>query len=166
MSDEIPERFKNCVTHDDKQIRGYFGPYRWLSNFHLCTVVHNGKEFPSSEHAYMYAKLQHPTQEDYDKIILMSCRDVKNWGQTVTLRPDWSVYKFRAMYEILCSKFTDNPELGDLLLATGDRYLEETNNWGDVVWGYDINKGGTNRLGKTHTTIRSALKLAQLFGDE
>ena len=33
------------------------------------------------------------------------------------------------MYEIVQAKFTQNPDLKEKLLATGDEYLEEGNTW-------------------------------------
>ena len=35
------------------------------------------------------------------------------------------------MRDVVWANFLQNPELGENLLATGDRYLEETNWWGD-----------------------------------
>lgn len=168
MSTEIPARFLCCVEHSEHIIKGFFGKYRYLSNFHICNVMFRGREFPSSEHAYMYAKLAEPTDIDYHHVLGLTCRMVKKWGQTITLREDWEKgYKFRAMHEILEDKFSDsNPDLKDLLLSTGSAYLEETNNWGDVVWGKDIDKGGKNALGQTLMAIRSNLQMQRLFWDE
>jgi ribA/ribD-fused uncharacterized protein len=168
MSSEVPVRFLCCVTHTDDVIKGFFGKYRYLSNFHKCEISYKGRLFPSSEHAYMFAKLAYPTLEDYEHVISLTCRQVKKWGQTITLRDDWEKgFKFRAMHEILSYKFSDaHPNLRDLLLATGGAYLEETNNWGDVVWGRDIDKGGKNKLGQILMAIRSALQMQRLFWDE
>ena len=48
-------------------------------------------------------------------------------------------------------KFLQNPERGEKLLATGDRYLEETNRWGDKICG--IYRGeGQNLLEKSSWT--------------
>ncbi len=165
MSTEIPARFLNCVTHSEHIIKGFFGKNRYLSNFHKCNVWYKGREFPSSEHAYMFAKLAELTEADYEHVINLTCRMVKKWGQTITLRDDWEKgFKFRVMHQILEYKFgDDNPDLKDLLLSTGSAYLEETNNWGDVVWGVDIDKGGKNRLGQILMAIRSRLQLEQLF---
>ena len=50
------------------------------------------------------------------------------------------------MYEIVLAKFTQNPDLKEKLLATGDEHLEEGNTWGDTTWG-TVNGIGENRLG-------------------
>lgn len=54
-------------------------------------------------------------------------------------------------------KFTQNTELADKLLATGDAYLEEGNTWGDRIWG-TVNGSGANRLGVILMQIRAELK--------
>jgi len=60
------------------------------------------------------------------------------------------------MHEIVWAKFSQNPELGKKLLATGDRHLEETNWWGDRVWG--VYRGeGENLTGKALMDIRARL---------
>lgn len=43
------------------------------------------------------------------------------------------------------------------LLATGTRYLEETNTWGDTYWGVCEGKG-LNMLGKTLMQVRDELR--------
>lgn len=54
----------------------------------------------------------------------------KSIGKTITLRPDWEEkYKNQSMMRGLVAKF-DIPEMKDKLLATGNKYLEETNHWG------------------------------------
>lgn len=168
MSSFIPARFLCCVEHNENVIKGFFGKYRFLSNFHKCEIWHKGREFPSSEHAYMFAKLETPTEVEYQHILTLTCREVKKWGQTITLRPDWEDgYKFRAMHSILENKFSaQNPDLKDLLLSTNGAYLEETNNWGDKVWGVDLEKGGKNALGKILMAIRSKLQMEELFWNE
>lgn len=51
------------------------------------------------------------------------------------------------MREVVWAKFLQNPGRGEKLLATGDRYLEKTNWWGDKIRG--IYRGeGQNLLGK------------------
>jgi predicted NAD-dependent protein-ADP-ribosyltransferase YbiA (DUF1768 family) len=60
------------------------------------------------------------------------------------------------MHDIVWSKFSQNPKLARKLLATGGRYLEETNWWGDKVWG--VYRGdGQNLLGKILMDTRARL---------
>jgi predicted NAD-dependent protein-ADP-ribosyltransferase YbiA (DUF1768 family) len=60
------------------------------------------------------------------------------------------------MRAVIWAKFSQNPELAKKLLATGDRYLEETNWWGDKIWG--VYRGeGQNLLGKIIMDTRARL---------
>lgn len=73
------------------------------------------------------------------------------------MRKDWEAVKVRIMEEIVRAKFTQNTELADKLLATGDAYLEEGNTWDDRIWG-TVNSSGANRLGVILMQIRAEIK--------
>lgn len=135
-----------------------------MSNLHLCEVMYNGLLFPSSEHAYMYAKLETPTDQQYQHCISLTPRAVKQWGQTIQLQPNWNAsVKFAAMRNILHDKFERNDGLKQKLLATDSKYIEETNNWSDAIWGVDIDKGGKNMLGKILTEMRNKFRMEESF---
>lgn len=72
------------------------------------------------------------------------------------MRSDWEEVKDKVMYEIVLAKFTQNPDLKEKLLATGDEYLEEGNTWGDTIWG-TVDGVGENRLGKILMRVRDEL---------
>ena len=48
---------KRLPTVTEDSIRGFFGDYRWLSNFHLSYLTVDGLTFPSAEHAYQAMKV-------------------------------------------------------------------------------------------------------------
>jgi predicted NAD-dependent protein-ADP-ribosyltransferase YbiA (DUF1768 family) len=54
-------------------------------------------------------------------------------------------------------KFSRNYQLGDLLIETGDKYLEETNHWKDKIWGV-CDGVGKNWLGKILMDVRTQIK--------
>ena len=149
------ELYKKVMFNDDDNIKGFFEDYRFLSNFTLGNVVFEGIEYPSSENAYQSAKTT-----DIDirgNFVNITPSESKKLGRTLEVRSDWESVKYNIMYQICLDKFTRNPDLGDKLLATGDKYLEETNYWKDVVWGV-CDGVGTNWLGKILMDIRSQLK--------
>lgn len=142
-------------------IYGFFGKYRFLSNFHPAPLklegIHaDGLTYPTSEHAYMALK----TQDMGTRMriaALRTPRAAREEGQLIELRKDWDVFRPVAMLAALRAKFRQNPELADLLLATGLLYLEETNNWGDRYWGV-VDGEGLSMLGKTLMQVRKELQ--------
>lgn len=145
----------NDTIHDDNNIKGFFGDYRFLSNFEPCVIIYENKKYGSSEAAYQSAKtIQHQLKE---RFTTMTASESKREGRKISLRDDWNEIKLKVMYDILLYKFTHNLYLKEKLILTGERYLEETNWWNDTFWG--VCKGvGENNLGKTLMKIRSELQ--------
>lgn len=141
----------------DTEICGFFGKYRALSNFHLSLFVWNGREWVSGEHAFQASKTHDTTW--YDMIHEAdSPSSAKKMGRRCPLRHDWEEVKDNIMYEIVQAKFSQDYDLKQLLLSTGDKRLEETNNWGDTYWGVDLEKGGKNKLGEILMKVRTELR--------
>ena len=143
-------------TVTEHGIYGFFGDYRFLSNFHVIPIALDGLVYPSSEHAYMAQKTDDLALRA-QLAALVSPAAAKNFGQTVPLKPNWDAKRLEAMDRVLRVKFSD-PRLGQALLATGDRYLEETNNWSDRFWGV-CDGTGFNFLGLTLMRLRNELRL-------
>ena len=80
----------------------------------------------------------------------------KRYGKAVSMRPNWDEIKVRVMCEIVEAKFTQNPNLTNMLLATEDAILIEGNTWGDTFWGVCDGKG-ENNLGKVLMRVRDRL---------
>lgn len=113
--------------------------------------------YPTAEDAFQAAKTINAHAKDlFEKTYGEGT--AKKFGKTcVNLRPDWETVKDDIMYDIVLSKFTHNPELKELLIKTGDAYLEETNTWHDTYWGV-YNGKGLNKLGKILMRVRDVLK--------
>jgi ribA/ribD-fused uncharacterized protein len=148
--------------------------YRFLSNFYVAPVSLWGINFPSSEHAYQWAKTddelekkfvlfkQLPHVQGY-RVISTSPGQAKRVGKTVTKREDWDLIRPGIMLEILRAKFSQNPDLKELLLATGDAILIEGNTWHDNDWGHCtcencITKKKSNMLGALLMQVREELQ--------
>lgn len=143
------------TVFDDKNIKGFFEEYRWLSNFHICDVEYEGFLYPSTEAAYQAAKTK--DLEEKEIFTVLTPAQAKKKGGLVTMREDWEDIKIQVMYDINLDKYTRHKDLRDKLLATGDKYLEETNWWGDRFWG--VCKGtGRNELGKVLMQVREKVK--------
>lgn len=62
------------------------------------------------------------------------------------------------MRELLVLKFSQNP-FKQLLLNTGNLYIQEGNKWGDTFWGVDLRTNvGENNLGKLIMSVQEDLK--------
>jgi len=152
--------WKLYSIHDEKQIAGFFGDYRFLSNFHLCPVRYEGVAFPSSENAYQAAKIVADERDEFVRATpAMSKKLWKEERFTKLYSPEkWSKVKLGVMHQINLYKYSRNVDLLLLLLGTGDRLLEETNSWRDVFWGCDTSHQGENNLGKILMNIRQQLR--------
>ena len=143
-------------TVTDMGIYGFFGEYRYLSNFEPCQVdIGDGIVYHSSEAAFMAQKTDNMDHRRY--LATLTPSKAKAFGQTVDLRKDWDQYRVEAMINAVTAKFTQNSELAKKLLETDNKYLEETNNWGDRFWGV-VDGIGKNMLGHVLMEVRRSLQ--------
>ena len=139
-------------------VNGFFGDYRFMSNFYIVPVVYDNELYKSSEHAYQAAK----TFNNIKKKEIQEAatpNKAKYLGAMVSVRSDWEDVKEGVMLDIVTAKFKQNPELLKNLMDT-EGYLEETNTWHDNFWGNctceackDIE--GKNILGEVLMHIRN-----------
>ena len=147
--------------------------FSFLSNFYEAPIELGGYTFPSTEHAYQWAKFI-PDSEESNTILSISkpgeakkqarlfvkeerslAYAVKVWDKSI---------KFAIMMKVVKAKFDQHPDLKELLVKTEDSYLSEGNWWHDNVWGNCLprfgckkNCGktlGQNALGKVLMSIR------------
>lgn len=137
----------------ESAILGLYGPYRCLSNFHIYPFKYQGRVYQTSEAAYMSEKTLDPLEKDAFAA-LATGKEAKALGYKITLRDEWDDrHRIHAMYRVLFAKFTQDVYSLNVLMSTGDKYIEETNWWGDVYWGR-CNGVGLNNLGSILMTIR------------
>lgn len=149
------EQVDSIYRVTDDKIEGFFREHRFLSNFHEYPLKYEGLIYGSAEAAYQAAKtLDNDIRERFTKL---SPSQAKHEGQIVKLRDNWDSIKDQIMEDILFIKFTSCEDLKNQLLATGNRYLEETNWWGDRYWGR-CNGHGQNKLGRFLIFIRSQIR--------
>ena len=142
-----------------KEIKGFHGKYRFLSNFYPSPVTWEGLEFKSSEAAYQASKAI--SEEIRLQFTKLDAREARQLGKQIKLREDWEEVKRNVMYRILIEKFLREP-LRTKLIKTEDAYLEETNYWHDTFWGV-CNGEGKNHLGKLLMLVRDQYrKLGEL----
>ncbi len=143
---------RDYIVHSKKEILGFFGEYRFLSNFHQCPVYFEGALYPSTENAFMAAK----TLDINERIQFQNIepKEAKTLGRQIKLRSDWESVKYDVMATVIFDKFYRNKTIRQKLIDTGEAYLEETNHWNDRIWGVCEGEG-QNHLGKILMNIRS-----------
>lgn len=135
-------------------IRGFFGEYRYLSNFWIAPIVLEGQRFQTVEHFFQASKATSDSDFNYVAYAL-GPKLAKGRGRDIKIRPDWDKIKDSIMLKALNAKFDQHPDLCNLLLGTQGCYLEETNSWNDTYWGV-CNGKGLNKLGIMLMQIRQA----------
>ena len=76
--------------------------------------------------------------------------EAKKLGRKVKLREDWETVKYDIMYQVVLAKFSQNEDLKNKLLETGDAFLEEGTLWHDNCWGNCRCNECKNIVGKNH----------------
>lgn len=141
-------------------IMSFRGEYFFLSNFYESKVfIYKGYKFQNSEAAFHAEKCISRIKE----FELLRPSQSKKLGRQVQLRKDWEEVKDKIMYDICYEKFTQDKELKNKLLATGNRELVEGNTHNDKCWGMVFSQKtnswiGENRLGIILMKLRENLK--------
>jgi ribA/ribD-fused uncharacterized protein len=148
--------WKQYAVHNDKEIKGFFGEYRFLSNFQKADIEYEGDIYNSTECAFQASKVVKEQRER-----LQHCEPYESKKLWKTLKKinetkeQWDARRLKVMMQVSIEKYLKHSWLREKLLATGERYLEETNHWNDRYWGVDIHKGGENQLGKLLMNVRT-----------
>ena len=140
----------------EEDITEFNGEFAFLSNFYPCEIEYEGITYPTVEHAYQAAKSL--DKEVHKKIAKLKYPgQAKKAGRHLHIRSDWEDVKVKIMEYLLMKKFAGYHELSEKLYDTGERYLEEGNNWGDTFWGVCSGKG-RNMLGLLLMSVREKIK--------
>ena len=144
----------------------------YLSNWYMSDFEYDGIKFSSLEQYMMYKKAEVFSDDETAKKILNTNdpgkikslgREVKNYNDTV-----WNGVRQVIVYEGLYAKFSQNEELKEKLLATGEDILAEASGT-DLIWGiglsmtdeqrFDMSKWrGQNLMGFSLMEVRNRLK--------
>lgn len=146
------------AIHKDGQIFGFFGQFRFLSNFFILEngVWLDGLYYPSVEHAYQAAKWPCDMREQFLGVTAGKAKKLGREAPKFNSKK-WDRTKLSIMSGLCRQKFLNDPKLKKMLLMTDGCQLEERNNWGDVYWGRDENGNGENQLGQILMDIRHDL---------
>ena len=124
-------------------------PNGYLSNWYLSEFTADGVDFSSMEQYMMYRKAVTFGDEETSRQIMVTNdvgkikalgRQVKNYNDTV-----WNGVRQIVIYEGLLQKFSQNPELREKLLATGEKLLAECAVQ-DKIWGIGLSMNDEKRF--------------------
>ncbi len=135
---------------------GLKSEHGYMSNFYPSKIFVFGRWWNNVEAPYQAAKTNDP-DEYYSIWIAKTARDARTLGQKVKMRSDWDQVKYDVMKECVLAKFTQNCDLREQLLATGNEELIEDSPI-DRYWGCGADGTGQNNLGKVLMEIRALLR--------
>jgi len=120
-------------------------PYGCFSNFSNHSFNINGEIWKTSEHYFQAQKFVH-SPNHYKQV--MNCNHPKKAAQigrdrSLPLRVDWEE---NVMRQALEAKFTQNENIKELLLSSGNQEIIEDSPI-DFYWGCGKDRTGRNRLG-------------------
>lgn len=170
MKTPTPRRIAKNATDDRgqdgaKEIRFYRAdekPYGAFSNLFPSPIMFEGRVFPTAEHAYQAGKARKETVREWilsaptPSLVAMAAHGLYTWD----IVPNWSQIKFDRMREVLRAKFTQNEDLRQALLSTGEVRIVEAARVANGVnrtWG-EVNGKGLNMLGVLLMEVRAELK--------
>jgi hypothetical protein len=163
------------MNQNKRHIIGFYGhrtwPYGCLSNFYASPFENlaTGEKYSCAEQYIMHSKANLFGDAETARHIMLATkpRDMKALGRKVRgFKQDvWDNCIRVVAYDACFLKFSQNANLKSILLATGDSLLAECSPF-DGVWGIgmsvsralqNMDKWGTNILGETLMSVRSAL---------
>lgn len=136
-------------------------PYGVLSNLYRRELEFEGCIFPTSEHAYQAGKALKPAVREWilaapsPSLAAMAAHGLYTWDVV----PNWASIKFDRMRAVLRAKFTQHPDLAEILVSTGTKRLVEVGSVNSAVnrlWG-EIDGKGKNMLGVMLMELRDQL---------
>lgn len=152
-------------NHRMPEIRFYRStdkPYGAFSNLFRRPIIFEGREFPTSEHAYQAGKARKDAVREWilsapsPSLVAMAAHGLYTWD----IVPNWTEIKFDRMRNVLRAKFSQHTDLQELLLQTADARIVEagrTDNPVNRIWG-EVNGKGLNMLGILLMEIRTELQ--------
>jgi ribA/ribD-fused uncharacterized protein len=149
-------------------LSGFSGEYLALGSYYDVKILYDGIMYNCAETAFQAQRTLDETERR--SIAAWYSGSVSNYygpPNKVTLRQDWDLVKDQKMREIVEAKFRQHPDLKQLLLGTGFRYLSNDNTWHNNEWGnctcrFCTDKERENKLGLILMEVREKLRNERL----
>lgn len=164
----------NIILRDDNTIFFFrtTEEYGFLSQWATCAFFESGKRFNSAEQYMMYRKAI-LFNDDYIAQRILNERlpwKQKFLGRSIMTFDEetWNTEKYNIVYRGNLLKFTQNDDLKEKLLVTGDKILVELSPY-DAIWGVKLARSdsrkynpsewvGENLLGTILMDVRETLR--------
>ncbi|KLO09494.1 DUF1768-domain-containing protein [Schizopora paradoxa] len=151
-----PDSRRDCIYFYNKD-----EPHYGFTNFSPHPVVHEGKVYHTSEHLFQSFKFHpdRPLIAEHIRLCSDSPRTAFSEAQALKhlVRQDWASVKIDLMETAIWLKFSQNADLRDELLATGEAELFEDSSV-DSFWGGGSDRQGRNELGKALMRVRTRFR--------
>jgi ribA/ribD-fused uncharacterized protein len=143
-----------------------------LSNWYPAKFRYKGITFANSEQAFMWEKAMFFGDMNAAQLIYKETRPnvAKAIGRKVKGfdAEKWLTASYKIMVDVVYAKFSQNSNLKDVLLSTGDKTIVEASPY-DTIWGIGMhweddrvldekNWRGQNLLGKALMEVREKLR--------
>lgn len=155
------------APHPPAKIDSFRGTWKAFSNFFQASleveVWEERRQVATVEQGFQLAKVASSrtpvaTRRAMAQVALAleAPAEAKSFGKRIPALAmgEWEARRLPLMEALLSAKFTQHPELMELLLATGETPLEEGNTWGDTYWGVCRGRG-ENHLGRLLMALRA-----------
>lgn len=140
---DLIDRQANGETLEFAFFYGRDSDYPCFSQFHECRIVDNDTEYRTAEHYMMAAKARFFNDDIALRNIMRSISPAhaKSIGRSVDgfNEEAWEAVRYEFVLAGNILKFTQNEDLRDILLATGDKIIVEAS-ISDHIWGIGLDE--------------------------
>lgn len=144
--------FKDKENREWYSSEAYYQAHKFIPEYNeYAEIIRNTK---SAHFAYVLGNMEGNIRPNW-KINGVSILDIiKQFKSKVKIVEDWNNKKENIMIQAITYKFSQNNEIKEKLLSTGNNRLIEYSPR-DTYWGTYWNKNGENRLGKILECVRA-----------
>ena len=146
--------FKDFTPDDfPDAINSFKGRYAFLDNCFSCHFTWQGLEYSCAEAAFQSSKCE----DKSERLVYADCSADKatSLGKDQVPYSGWEDARLDIMESILKAKFSQNPDLMEKLIDTGNRILINGNKTNNTFWGVNLYSWkGENHLGRIIMNIR------------
>lgn len=151
--------------NETNEILFYHSDQKWgdFANFSGHPIFLDGKIWKTVEHFYQAQKF-HGTELEESIRLQKTPMEAKQKSHEFLQKhpvPNWNEQKELVMYRAIKAKFTQNPELENLLIETGNKNIVERTD-SDSYWGDGKDGTGKNRMGFLLMKLRTELRSKNL----